>query len=44
MLEPQAGRLVVFLSEQLSHDALPVTLQRFSITGWFRTNGVSGNQ
>ncbi|KJG10240.1 SM-20 protein [Photobacterium kishitanii] len=43
-LDPKAGRLVVFLSELFPHEVLPVTQQRFSIAGWFRTNGVSGNQ
>lgn len=44
MLDPKAGRLVVFLSELFPHEVLPVTQQRVSIAGWFRTNGVSGNQ
>ena len=43
-LDPKAGRLVVFLSELFPHEVLPVTQQRVSIAGWFRTNGVSGNQ
>ncbi|MCD9550740.1 SM-20 protein [Photobacterium carnosum] len=43
-LDPKAGRLVVFLSELFPHEVLPVTQQRFSIAGWFRTNGVSGHQ
>ncbi|MEC6881680.1 2OG-Fe(II) oxygenase [Photobacterium piscicola] len=43
-LDPKAGRLVVFLSELFPHEVLPATQQRFSIAGWFRTNGVNGNQ
>ena len=43
-LDPNAGRLVVFLSELFPHEVLPVIQQRVSIAGWFRTNGVSGNQ
>ncbi|PSV43427.1 MULTISPECIES: 2OG-Fe(II) oxygenase [unclassified Photobacterium] len=43
-LDPKAGRLVVFLSEFFPHEVLPATQRRFSIAGWFRTNGVTGNQ
>lgn len=31
---PEAGRLVCFRSDQLEHEVLPATRQRFSITGW----------
>lgn len=43
-LEPKAGRLVVFLSENFPHEVLPVQRERFSIAGWFRTNGVTGDR
>ncbi len=41
---PQAGRLVIFLSELFPHEVLPSTVDRFSIAGWFRINGVSEKQ
>ncbi|MEI8658699.1 2OG-Fe(II) oxygenase [Vibrio sp. Hal054] len=40
-IAPIAGRLVVFLSEQFPHEVLPAHAKRYSIAGWFRTNGVS---
>ena len=33
---PQAGTLVVFMSEQWPHEVLPATRDRLSITGWLR--------
>jgi len=41
VVAPIAGRLVVFLSERFPHEVLPANAKRFSIAGWFRTNGVS---
>lgn len=38
---PQAGRLVLFLSERFPHEVLPAKRERISITGWFRTRGTS---
>lgn len=43
-LPPKSGRLFVFLSEQFPHEVLPTNKPRFSIAGWFRTNGVTANQ
>ncbi len=40
-IAPEAGRLLVFLSEQFPHEVLPAKAQRSSIAGWFRINGVS---
>jgi SM-20-related protein len=34
---PNAGRLVLFLSDRFPHEVLPATRERISITGWFRT-------
>ena len=42
-LAPKSGRLFVFLSEQFPHEVLPTNMERFSIAGWFRTNGVKNN-
>ncbi len=42
-ISPQGGRLVVFLSEQFPHEVLPTNMNRFSIAGWFRINGVRDN-
>lgn len=35
-LLPEAGRLVIFLSERFHHEVLPAERERFSLTGWFR--------
>ncbi|MGF1753428.1 2OG-Fe(II) oxygenase [Vibrio makurazakiensis] len=42
-IPPKSGRLFVFLSEQFPHEVLPTNAERFSIAGWFRTNGVKNN-
>jgi SM-20-related protein len=36
---PEAGTLVIFLSEQFPHEVLPAHRDRVSIAGWFRVNG-----
>ncbi|PJG58862.1 SM-20 protein [Aeromonas cavernicola] len=38
-IEPQGGRLVLFLSEGFPHEVLPANQVRYSIAGWFRVNG-----
>jgi SM-20-related protein len=35
---PAAGRLVVFLSEDLPHEVLSAQRDRYSIAGWYRVN------
>lgn len=35
---PQQGTLVMFLSEQFSHEVLVTQRQRYSIAGWYRTD------
>ncbi|MCP5336073.1 MAG: 2OG-Fe(II) oxygenase, partial [Oceanospirillaceae bacterium] len=37
-VEPQAGTLVSFLSDEFPHQVLPATQPRLSIAGWFRIN------
>jgi len=37
-VQPNLGRLVIFLSEQFPHAVLPAQQQRYSIAGWFRVN------
>ncbi|SJL84140.1 2OG-Fe(II) oxygenase [Vibrio palustris] len=39
-VEPHAGRLVVFLSEEFPHEVCVSHQLRYSIAGWFRINGV----
>lgn len=39
---PEAGKLVLFLSERFVHEVLPGQRDRFSITGWFRHNNSIG--
>lgn len=40
-ISPQAGRLVLFLSERFPHEVLPAKRERISITGWFRNRSSS---
>ncbi|KJR24870.1 SM-20 protein [Vibrio navarrensis] len=42
-VQPKGGRLVVFLSELFPHEVLTSHVDRFSIAGWFRINGVRDN-
>jgi len=39
---PQFGTLVAFLSEEIPHEVLMTTRDRYSIAGWFRLNGMNG--
>lgn len=36
-IPPRGGTLVSFLSERFYHEVLPNTVERLSLTGWFRT-------
>ncbi|MFE8069687.1 2OG-Fe(II) oxygenase [Marinobacteraceae bacterium S3BR75-40.1] len=38
-IEPLGGRAVVFLSEEIPHEVLEATAERFSIACWFRCDG-----
>lgn len=35
---PEFGTIVVFLSEEISHEVFPAKRDRYSIAGWFRVN------
>ena len=35
-IAPQAGTLVIFLSERFEHEVLPTQQERLSLTGWLR--------
>ncbi|MBC7712291.1 MAG: 2OG-Fe(II) oxygenase [Rhizobacter sp.] len=37
-IKPRAGSFVCFLSNQIYHEVLPTTGERYSLTGWFRTS------
>lgn len=37
-VNPHAGTLVVFLSEDFPHEVLPAQRDRYSIAGWYRVN------
>ncbi len=40
IIEPIAGSMVCFLSEQILHEVLPTHVERMALTGWFvRNNG-----
>ena len=41
IVAPQFGTMVVFLSEEISHEVLMTNCDRFSIAGWFRVNGLN---
>jgi SM-20-related protein len=38
---PQGGTLMTFLADRFWHEVLPATRERISITGWFKTRGVT---
>jgi SM-20-related protein len=40
-VEPEAGTLVLFLSDRFWHEVLPARQQRLSVTGWYRRRGGS---
>ena len=37
-IEPNGGRLAIFLSEEIPHEVLPARRDRYSIAGWYRLN------
>jgi SM-20-related protein len=41
---PRAGDLAIFLSEKIPHEVLAARRSRFSIAGWFRMNGSTGER
>lgn len=41
-VQPEYGKLVIFLSEVFPHEVLPAMRERYSIAGWFRVNTSSG--
>lgn len=43
-IAPQAGRVVLFLSEEIPHEVLPARRDRLSIAGWFRLNASVAGQ
>lgn len=41
---PEAGTMVMFLSEEFPHEVLPAKRERYSVAGWFRVNAsIGGN-
>lgn len=42
-IEPRAGSLALFLSEEIPHEVLPAARDRMSIAGWFRLNTSTGD-
>ena len=43
-VEPRAGTLVAFLSENIPHEVLAATRERYSIAGWFRCNNTTADR
>lgn len=42
-VQPEFGRLVIFLSDRFPHEVLPAKKDRYSIAGWFRINATTGH-
>jgi SM-20-related protein len=40
---PEAGTLVLFLSEEFPHEVLPTQRDRYAVAGWFRINSSQSN-
>jgi SM-20-related protein len=40
-IKPDAGTLVIFLSDEFPHEVMTVFKDRYSIAGWFRINNSS---
>ncbi len=43
-VEPRAGTLVCFLSDQIPHEVLEARRQRVSVAGWFRCNNSTADR
>lgn len=43
-VQPEFGRLCVFMSEEFPHEVLPASHSRWSIAGWFRLNTSTGSR
>ena len=43
-VQPRAGTMVLFLSEEIAHEVRPSATDRISIAGWFRLNASIGNR
>lgn len=43
-VSPEAGTVVLFLSEDFPHEVLPAKTDRHSIAGWYRINTSSGSR
>ena len=41
-IRPHAGTLVVFLSDRVAHEVLPVRRERWSVAAWFRRRSAGG--
>jgi len=42
-VEPRAGTLVLFMSEEIEHEVLPTRAPRASVAGWFRLNNTTSD-
>ena len=43
-ITPQMGTIVLFLAEEMLHEVLPVSRDRYSVAGWFRVNDTLDNR
>jgi len=41
---PELGTMVLFLSEEVPHEVLAASRDRYSVAGWFRINDTLGNR
>lgn len=39
IIQPEFGRMVIFLSEEFPHEVLEARKPRYSLSGWYRVNG-----
>lgn len=43
VIQPEFGRMVIFLSEEFPHEVLEAHQPRFSLSGWYRINASTSN-
>lgn len=41
---PTYGKMMIFMSDQFPHEVLPANRDRYSISGWFRTDAIFPHQ
>lgn len=44
LIQPEAGTVAIFLSEEFPHEVLPAKRDRYAIAGWYRVNTSRGDR